>query len=164
VAPVGEAVEVARARARRESGAVHAWLAGVASVLPAASTARAASVCAPEASGPGAYELEHEANAPPSRLHSNATPASPEASANVGEALLGSDGVELKFVSGAVLSIVTGIAAVSVVFPTLSVARATTWYVPSAGCPDHVADHGELATDAIETRFGAKVQSARGRQ
>ena len=78
--------------------------------------------------------------------------------------MLGSVGSESIAVSGGVLSTLTGAIAESTALPTLSVARATSWYAPSAGCPDHATEKGLTAADPIETRFGAKLQSASGRQ
>jgi hypothetical protein len=44
-------------------------------------------------------------------------------------------------VVGAVLSIVTVCFAELSVLPALSIARARTWYVPSAGCAFHVTEY-----------------------
>jgi hypothetical protein len=59
---------------------------------------------------------------------------------------------------GPVLSTVTVRSAESVVFPTLSVARATMVYVPSGGCPLHVTEYGAVASGASIVVPAAKYQ------
>ena len=59
---------------------------------------------------------------------------------------------------GPVLSTVTVRSAESVVFPTLSVARATMVYVPSAGWPLHVTEYGAVESGASIVVPAAKEQ------
>jgi hypothetical protein len=55
-------------------------------------------------------------------------------------------------VLGAVLSIVTVRLAESSVFPAASIARATIWYVPSAGCELQVTEYaGPVELDPINS-------------
>src|SRR4051812_17607107 len=82
------------------------WLAGVASRLPAASTARTSKVWLPSVSAELVWGLVQALQLPPSILHSNVAPPSGELKANVGVASLSSaGGSESRLVSGAVRSI-----------------------------------------------------------
>src|SRR5437879_5436793 len=85
---------------------IHVWLAGVASGLPAASTARTSNVWPPWVSaGETVNGLEQEPQPPPSTRHSNVEPASFELKSNVGVVLPdGLAGLESIVVFGAVRS------------------------------------------------------------
>src|SRR5215212_3347482 len=63
-------------------------------------------------------------------------------------------------VPGPVLSTVIVRSEESVVFPTLSVARATMVYVPSAGCPLQVTEYGAVGSGAPMVAPEAKEQLA----
>jgi hypothetical protein len=100
---------------------VQVWLAGVASVLPAASVARTSKVWLPAPSAASVSGLEHDVQLPPSMRHSKLEPGSEELKEKVGVvSLVGSAGVEPIVVAGGVVSIfaiaVTGLET----FPTLS--------------------------------------------
>ena len=108
------------------------WLAGVASVLPAASVARTSKVWLPAPSAPSVSGLEHAVQLPPSTRHSKVEPASEELNEKVGVVSFdGSVGVASIVVAGAVLS--TRRLATRLVFVlfVLSVATARTSYWPS---------------------------------
>src|SRR5438034_2391973 len=82
------------------------WLAGVPSVLPAASVARTSKVWLPSSSAAVVCGLVQDAQPLPSTRHSNVEPDSEEWNVNDGVALLSSaGGVESIVVFGAVRSI-----------------------------------------------------------
>ena len=86
---------------------VHENDAGVASVLPAGSTALTCNECEPSASGPNVLPLVHVMNAPLSNEHSNVAVPSADENVNTGlESLDGLDGVVFSVVSGVDVSIV----------------------------------------------------------
>ena len=97
---------------------VQVWLAGVASVLPAASVARTSKVWLPAPSEPSVSGLEHDVQLPPSMRHSKVEPASEELNEKVGVVSFdGSGGVESIVVAGGVRSTIhvyeAGVASVS---------------------------------------------------
>ena len=99
-------------------------VAGVASVLPAASVARTSKVWLLSVRPATFRGLVHEAKAPPSMLHSNVEPASLEPNVKDGTARLdGSEGLVRIVVLGAVRSTSTFRIAVAG-WPALSVATA----------------------------------------
>jgi hypothetical protein len=105
---------------------VQVWLAGVASVLPAASVARAWKVWLPPVSaGEIDSGLVQDVQLPPSTRHSKVEPLSEELKLKLGVVLLdGSDGLESIVVFGAVRSTVqVWLGGVASVFPAASVAR-----------------------------------------
>src|SRR5260370_785454 len=107
---------------------VQVELAGVASVLPAASVARTSKVWLPSLSaGESVSGLEQAVQLPLSIRHSKAEPLSDELKVKVGVVLLeGLEGLESMVVLGAVRSIVqVEPAGVASVLPAWSVAR--TW-------------------------------------
>src|SRR5438132_14199253 len=86
----------------------HVQLAGVGSVLPAASVERTAKVCELSVRPEALCGVVHGAKAPPSMLHSNVEPGSEDVNVKVGVAALdGSAGFETIVVSGAVRSTLT---------------------------------------------------------
>src|SRR4051812_40101921 len=109
------------------------WLAGVASRLPAASTARTSRGWLPSVSAELGWGLVQALQLPPSILHSNLVPASGAVKANVGVAALSSaGGGELRVVSGAVRSTVqVWVAGVASGLPAASVARTSKVWLPS---------------------------------
>src|SRR3954454_22387110 len=111
-----------------------AWLVGVASRLPAGSTARTSKVWLPSASAEVLWGLVQALQLPPSIRHSNVAPASGELKANVGVAALSSaGGSESRLVSGAVRSIAqVWVSGVPSVLPAASVARTSNVWLPSA--------------------------------
>src|SRR6266545_104409 len=105
--------------------AIQVWVAGVPSVLPAASVPRMSRVWLPSASAAVVCGLVQELQLPPSRRHSKLEPGSEALKAKVGVVSLdGSAGPESSVVSGAVLS--TGRLATTSdpVWPTVSVETA----------------------------------------
>src|SRR5213080_3254380 len=83
----------------------HVWLAGVASLFPAASVARTSKVWLPSASAAVVCGLVQGLQLPPSTRHANVEPVSVELNANVGVELFdGFAGPESTAVSGGVLS------------------------------------------------------------
>src|SRR4051812_939934 len=113
---------------------VQVTLAGVASRLPAPSTARARKVCWPSSraeSGMETFAL-HAVNVAPSRLHWNVALASEEIVKAAGTLLMGS-GCALNVVSGASVSTVqVKLAGVASVLPIVSVAATVNVCWPSA--------------------------------
>jgi hypothetical protein len=86
---------------------VQVKVAGVASVLPAASVARTSKVRAPSARSVNEWGLEQALQAPPSRRHSKVEPPSLEVNEKLGSfELVGSLGCAVIVVFGAVASIV----------------------------------------------------------
>lgn len=84
---------------------IHVRVGGVGSVLPAASIARAARVCAPSASPVSSLGDRHAAQAPASSLHSNVDAASEEENAKLDDAeAVVPEGPERIVVSGATVS------------------------------------------------------------
>lgn len=84
---------------------IHVRVLGVGSVLPAASIARAARVCAPSASPVSSLGDRHAAQAPASSLHSNVDAASEEENAKLDDAeAVVPEGPERIVVSGAAVS------------------------------------------------------------
>src|SRR5437867_4296837 len=101
---------------------IHVWLAGVASGLPAASTARTANVWPPSVSaGETVRGLEQAVQPPPSVRHSKVDPVSEELKEKLGVVLFeGSAGLESTVVFGAVVSILAVAVTAVEVLPTLS--------------------------------------------
>ena len=118
---------------------VNARVAGVASVLPAASVARTETLCAPSVSVGVVHGLVHVAHAPASTRHSKDEPDSLDVNANVGVlSLVEPVGPELIVVSGGVVSaggalatVNARVAGVASVLPAASVARTETLCAPS---------------------------------
>src|SRR4051794_2630348 len=116
----------------------HVWLAGVASLFPAASVARTSKVWLPSASAAVVCGLVQALQLPPSTRHSNVEPASDEWNVNAGVAVLSSaGGAESIVVSGAVRSIVhVKEAGLASVLPAGSVARTSkVWLPPGRAAP-----------------------------
>src|SRR5262245_40481391 len=112
---------------------VHVSLAGVPSVLPAASVALTSKVWLPPPSGLVAWGLVHAAHVPASTRHSKVEPPSLEWNVKVGVASLSSaGGAESIVVSGAVRSTVQVCdAGEPSVLPARSVARTSKVWLPS---------------------------------
>src|SRR4051812_31173903 len=98
----------------RVASTVHVRLAGVASVWPAASTARACSVCSPSASPLSAYGVPHDVHvAAESSRHWNVEPALVDVNVSVALRLLvSSDGPDAIVVSGTVKTVQLRVAGV----------------------------------------------------
>ena len=105
---------------------VQVKLAGVGSVLPAASIASTANVCVPSVRPESVRGDEQAPYGAPSSEHWNDEPGSDDANEKLDEPLDGSDGCAVIVVSGGVLSIVTVALADVPVFPASSVTRAAT--------------------------------------
>src|SRR6186997_1514016 len=113
---------------------VQVWLAGVASVLPAASGARTSKVWLPAVkAGEIDSGLVHDVQLPPSTRHSKLEPPSVELNVKLGVVLLdGSAGLESMVVLGAVRSTVhVWLAGVPSVLPAASVARTSKVWLPA---------------------------------
>src|SRR3954453_22543287 len=110
------------------------YVAGVASRLPAASTARTSKVWLPSASAAVVWRLVQALQLPPSIRHSNVAPPSGELKPKVGVASLSrAGGFEPMLVSGGVRSTVhVCVAGVPSVLPAVSVARTSKVWLPSA--------------------------------
>src|SRR5512133_677659 len=117
-------------------------VAGVASVLPAASVARTSKVWSLSVSPATVCGLVQAANDPPSMLHSNVEPGSLASNVKDGTARLdGSEGLVRIVVLGAVRSTSTLRIAVAGC-PALSVATAARAWLPSAAGIDHETLYG----------------------
>ena len=137
VVPVGPAVIVVSGGVVSpgpEVSTVNDRLAGVGSVLPAASVARTSNVCAPSASTAVVNGVLHEPQAPPSTRHSNVEPVSVAVNENVGVlSVVVAVGPAVIVVSGGVVSTVNDrLAGVGSVLPAASVARTSKVCAPSA--------------------------------
>src|SRR5882724_1488986 len=120
----------------------HVHVAGVASVLPAASVARTSKVWSLSVRPGTLCGLVQAANAPPSMLHSKVEPGSVESNVKAGAATFdGSDGFVRIVVLGAVRSTSTFRIAVAG-WPALSVATAARAWVPSAAGIDQETLYG----------------------
>jgi hypothetical protein len=113
---------------------VHACVAGLSSVFPAASVARTRSSCAPSPRPVYSFGEAHDTNAAPSSEHSNVAPASLAARVRLAEVLVvlaaGPDGI---VVCGAVESTVQlQVAGVASIEPDESTARTRSSCAPSA--------------------------------
>src|SRR5947207_1256593 len=113
------------------------WLAGVPSVLPAASVARTSKVWLPSASAAVVCGLVQAIQLPASTRHAKVELGSLELKANVGVASLSSaGGAEPIVVFGAVRSTVhVRLAGVASVLPAGSVARTSKVWLPSPSAP-----------------------------
>ena len=137
VVPVGPAVMVVSGGVVSEVSTVNARLAGVASVLPAASVARTSKVCAPRLNAPVVNGDVHGANAAASTRHSNVEPASVAVNEKLGVVSLVTPlGPAVIVVSGAVVSTVNDrLAGVGSMLPAGSIARTSKVCAPSAQRP-----------------------------
>ena len=111
---------------------VHVRLAGVPSTLPAASVARTSKVCSPSARALSACGLVHDANAPPSSLHSKVAPSFAEKAKDAPVERVRTLGPESIVVSGAVASTENErVAGVPSTLPAASVAWTAKVCAPS---------------------------------
>src|SRR6266852_314711 len=156
---------------------IQVWLAGVESVLPAASVARTWKVWLPSASaGEIVSGLEQVVQPPPSIRHSNVDPGSLELKEKLGVVSLeGSAGVELRVVLGAVRSTIqVWLAGVERVLPAWSVARTSKVWLPSASAGEIVSGleqlvqpppsirHSNVDPDSLELNVKVGVVSLEG--
>jgi hypothetical protein len=112
---------------------VKAWVAGVASTLPAASVARARRVCGPSARRAVVCGEVQRANVPASTAHSKVAASFAETSKVGVVSFVGPLGPDPIVVSGGVVSTVNGrLAGVASAFPAASLARTSKVYPPSA--------------------------------
>ena len=104
---------------------VQACVAGVASTLPAASSARTSNVCAASVSPVYDAGLEQSANAPPSSRHSNPGPASDAVNEKLALVEFDADGGEEVMVvfAGVVSTVNVNDAGVASTLPAASIAR-----------------------------------------
>ena len=113
---------------------VHAWFAGEASTLPAASVARTSNACAPWTRPAYAFGLVQALQPPPSSRHSNVEPDSfGRERERRARRFVGLAGDESIVVCGAVVSIVhVSCAGLASTLPAASVARTSKVCAPSA--------------------------------
>ena len=113
---------------------VQACVAGVASTLPAASSARTSNVCAASVSPVYDWGLEQFAKAPPSSRHSKPGPASDAVNEKLAPVEFDAAGGEEVIVvfAGVRSTVKVNDAGVASTFPAASIARTSNVYVPSA--------------------------------
>jgi hypothetical protein len=134
---------------------VQVWLAGVASVLPAASVARTWNVWLPALSaGEMVSGLVQELQLPLSTRHSKLEPPSEELKLKSGVVLLdGSEGLESIVVFGAVRSTVqVWLAGVASVLPAASVARTWNVWLPAVSAGEIVSGLVQAVQLPLSTR------------